>query len=82
MFGLYLCFDSFRYINFNFKITLPLLLSEQTSVLGKVFEFISVSRVLNKQIAVYKDTSSVDVFIAEIGLSLILFFNLQSFPLA
>ena len=82
MFGLYLCFDLFRYINFNFKITLPLLLSEQTSLLGKVFEFISVSRVLNKQIAVYKDTSSVDVFMAEIGLSLILFFNLQSFPLA
>ena len=34
VFGLYFCFDSFKYINFNLKITLPLLLSEQTSVLG------------------------------------------------
>ena len=73
---------SFKYINFNLKITLPLLLSEQTSVLGKVFEFIFPARVLNKQIAVYKDTSSVDVFLAEIGLSPILFFNLQSIRLA
>ena len=82
VFGLYFCFDSFKYINFNLKITLPLLLSEQTSVLGKVFEFIFPARVLNKQIAVYKDTSSVDVFLAEIGPSHILFFNLQSIPLA
>ena len=37
---------------------------------------------LNKQIVVYKDTSSVDVSLAEIGQSLILFFNLQSLPLA
>ena len=62
VFGLYFCFDSFKYINFNLKITLPLLLSEQTSVLGKVFDFIFPARVLNKQIAVYKDTSSVEVF--------------------
>ena len=82
VFGLYFCFDSFKYINFNLKITLPLLLSEQTSVLGKVFEFIFPARVLNKQITVYKDTSSVDVFLAEIGLSPILFFNLQSIRLA
>ena len=82
MFGLYFCFDSFKYINFNLKITLPLLLSEQTSVLGKVFEFIFPSRVQNKQTAVYKDTSSVDVFLAEIGLSPILFFNVQSIRLA
>ena len=82
MFGLYFCFDSFKYINFNLKITLPLLLSEQTSVLGKVFEFIFPARVLNKQITVYKDTSSVDVFLAEIGLSPIFFFNLQSIRLA
>ena len=82
VFGLYFCFDSFKYINFNLKITLPLLLSEQTSVLGKVFEYIFPARVLNKQIAVYKDISSVDVFLAEIGLSLKLFFNLQSIPLA
>ena len=40
VFGLYFCFDSFKYIDFNFKLTLPLLLSEQTSVLGKVFKFI------------------------------------------
>ena len=39
VFGLYFCFDSFKYINLTLKITLPLLLSEQTSVLGKVFEF-------------------------------------------
>ena len=82
VFGLYFCFDSFKYINFNLKITLPLLLSEPTSVLGKVFEFIFLARVLNKQIAVYKDTSSFDVFLAEIGLSPILFFNLQSIRLA
>ena len=82
VFGLLFCFDSFKYIHFNFKITLPLLLREQTSVLGKVFEFIFLARVLNKQIAVYKDTSSVDVFLAEIGLSPILFFNLQSIRLA
>ena len=82
LFFLYFCFDSFKYINFNLKITLPLLLSEQTSVLGKFFEFIFPSRVLNKQTAVYKDTSSVDVFLAEIGLSPILFFNLQSIRLA
>ena len=75
MFGLYFCFDSFKSINFNLKITLPLLLREQTTVLGKGFEFIFF-RVLNKQIAVYKDTNSVDVFLAEIGPSLILFFNL------
>ena len=36
---------------------------------------------LNKQIAIYKDTSSVNVFLAEIGLSHILFFNVQSIPL-
>ena len=40
VFGLYFCFDSFKYINFDLKITLPLFLSEQTTVLGKVFEFI------------------------------------------
>ena len=40
VFGLYFCFDSFKYINFNLKITLTLLSSEQTTVLGKVFEFI------------------------------------------
>ena len=40
VFDLYFCFDSFKYINFNLKITLTLLLSEQTTVLGKVFEFI------------------------------------------
>ena len=40
VFGLYFCVDSLKYINFNLKITLPLLLSEQTTVLGKVFEFI------------------------------------------
>ena len=33
-FGHYFCFDSFKYINFNFKITLPLFLSEETCVLG------------------------------------------------
>ena len=38
VFGLYFSFDSFKYINFNLKINLPLLLSEQTTVLGKVFE--------------------------------------------
>ena len=38
MFGLYFSFDSFKYIDFNLKINLPLLLSEQTTVLGKVFE--------------------------------------------
>ena len=62
MFGLYFSFDSFKYIHFNLKINLPLLLSEQTTVLGFWIDF---SRVLNKQIAVYKDTSSVDVFLAE-----------------
>ena len=82
MFVLYFCLDSFKYINFNLKITQPLLLSEQTSVLGKVFDFIFPARVLNKQIAGYKDTSSVDMFLAEIGLSPILFFNLQSIRLA
>ena len=40
MFGLYFCFDSFKYMNFNLKIILPSLLSEQTTVLGKVFEFV------------------------------------------
>ena len=40
MFGLYFSFDSFKYINFNLKINLPLLLSEQTTVLGKVFELL------------------------------------------
>ena len=40
MFGLYFSFDSFKYINFNLKISLPLLLSEQTTVLGKVFELL------------------------------------------
>ena len=38
MFGLYFSFDSFKYIDFNLKINFPLLLSEQTTVLGKVFE--------------------------------------------
>ena len=38
VFGLYFSFDSFKYIDFNLKINLPLLLSEQTTVLGKVFE--------------------------------------------
>ena len=81
VFDLYFCFDSFKYINFNVKITLSLLLSQQTTVSGKVFEF-NFSRVLNKQIAIYKDASSVDVFLAEIGLLLIFFVNLQSIPLA
>ena len=40
MFGLYFSFDLFKYINFNLKINLPLLLSEQTTVLGKVFELL------------------------------------------
>ena len=40
VFGLYFSFDSFKYINFNLKINLPLLLSEQTTVLGKVFELL------------------------------------------
>ena len=40
VFGLYFSFDSFKYVNFNLKINLPLLLSEQTTVLGKVFELI------------------------------------------
>ena len=38
VFGLYFSFDSFKYIDFNLKINLPLLLSEQTTVLGKVFD--------------------------------------------
>ena len=38
VFGLYFSFDSFKYIDFNLKINLPLLLSEKTTVLGKVFE--------------------------------------------
>ena len=81
MFGLYFSFDSFKYVNFNLKINLLLLLSEQTTVLGKNF-LVYLSCVLNKQIAVYKDTSSVNVFLAEIGLSHIFFFNVQSIPLA
>ena len=64
MFGLYFSFDSFKYNNFNLQINLPSLLSEQTTVLGKIF-WVDFSRVLNKQIAVYKDTSSVEVFLAE-----------------
>ena len=40
MFGLYFSFDLFKNINFNLKINLPLLLSEQTTVLGKVFELL------------------------------------------
>ena len=61
--GLYFSFDSFKYISFDLKINLLSLFSEQTTVLGKVLEFFS--RVLNKQIAVYKDTTSVDLFLAE-----------------
>ena len=38
VFGLYFSFDSFKYIDYNLKTNLPLLLSEKTTVLGKVFE--------------------------------------------
>ena len=41
-FGLDFSLDSFKYINFNLKINLPLFWSEQTTILGKVFELISL----------------------------------------
>ena len=54
MFGLYFSFDLFKYINFNLKINLPLLLSEQTTVLGKVLELLKSYDTLT---FINKDTS-------------------------